>query len=790
VFYEMLTGKRPFRGSTTILTIHAILTGEFTPAHALNPEVPRSLSDTISRLLSRDPDARYPNAETLLDALHEVNSEWMTNSAVRSSSREASVPAAPQKRGPVFMAVAAFAATAVVALLILAWNVFSRPDPGMHDAELAVPSDKSQQENPVIPAGTVGERDLDQHKDLDQHNDLDQYKMSDVGNPIYQDVVRGLVIEPDGYRDGRNPDREDPRAAMFVDDLKLQLALKLRSEVRVIPVSRQRWQQSIDAVNAKKDPSERAKIGENLPELGANILLAVWGRFLPDQKLYVFHLLQFNSKGSSFFQRGFVFKEQELLENPDVCRDTITSTQILYPKQPIPDPIDSHRVTGVVIEPIFFSCNDPDRFRVVTDTVRENLQQQIRERSKSDVAIVSATLESWQLTRAKNQSLADRLLDYAANFHVSVEGRFDESSQSDVVELNVTNDSRRVEFSRRFVYAPGELAGNPTAFQEDILNTTLFSSSAVGDVLYPEFVTGLIVEPNAYVDQFDSPREDPAASEFVGRLQFQLAQHLGEYVPVNSVTLQAWEESVRVTKKKLQEKDRYILGMNVPELGANLLLSITGEFRPLQREYIFDLTLFTTLFTARPRRIFGRRFVFGEQQLLDDPVGCRNQILATPIFHPKQAESPTVDPDQFRAVAIAPILYTAEPFSQFGFVSPQDRQRMQTQLAEALQRQVKVISTSYDEWERSLAAHSDGPVGANVKAFAADAALEVSGFYQYESQSYVLRVSLMNHLGASLFERRFVYDEQTFQGDLETIWMKILATRIFQKPDPQSRDEN
>jgi len=462
VFYEMLTGQRPFHGSTTILTIHAILTGEFTPTHEVNPDVPRSLSDTISRLLSRDPDARYPNAETLLDALHEAHSEWMTDSAVQTSSRDASVSAAPQQRGPVFTVVASLTAMAVVALLIIAWSVFSRTQPDMGAADLSKRGDNRQQEDPVIPAGPANDVDRDQHKDPDS------------GELSYPDVVRGLVIEPDPYRDDHNPERADPQAAAFLDDLRSHLARKLESRVPVISVTAQQWQQSIDTVNAKRDASDIRSIGENLPVLGANMLLAVWGKFLPDQKLYVFHLRLFNARGHAFFRRGFVFKEQELLENPDVCRDAITSTHIFYPKQPEAVPIDSARVSGVVIEPIFHDCNDPERFRVVTDSMRQKLQQQLVERWNRDFSIVSTTSKKWQSSRNRHPTWLGLLGEYDANFVLSIAGKFDRSSQSYVVSIHVTQDTGKVEFSRRLVYAPDEFATDLEAIWMKILETQIF----------------------------------------------------------------------------------------------------------------------------------------------------------------------------------------------------------------------------------------------------------------------------------------------------------------------------
>jgi serine/threonine protein kinase len=69
VFYEMLTGKKPFVGDTPFATLKKHCTEAPTPPSALSPEVPRELEEIVLRLMSKDPAERYPGAEELLIAL-------------------------------------------------------------------------------------------------------------------------------------------------------------------------------------------------------------------------------------------------------------------------------------------------------------------------------------------------------------------------------------------------------------------------------------------------------------------------------------------------------------------------------------------------------------------------------------------------------------------------------------------------------------------------------------------------------------------------------------------------
>ncbi len=69
VLYEMLTGRRPFDGSTDVQTMTRIMQGEREPIRRLRPDVPPPLVRIVDRLLHPDRDRRYRDAGDLLDAL-------------------------------------------------------------------------------------------------------------------------------------------------------------------------------------------------------------------------------------------------------------------------------------------------------------------------------------------------------------------------------------------------------------------------------------------------------------------------------------------------------------------------------------------------------------------------------------------------------------------------------------------------------------------------------------------------------------------------------------------------
>jgi tRNA A-37 threonylcarbamoyl transferase component Bud32 len=65
IFYELVTGRPPFRQAATHEVIRAIRAGDHVPACEADPEVPRALSDVLRRAMSLDPAERYPSVAAL-----------------------------------------------------------------------------------------------------------------------------------------------------------------------------------------------------------------------------------------------------------------------------------------------------------------------------------------------------------------------------------------------------------------------------------------------------------------------------------------------------------------------------------------------------------------------------------------------------------------------------------------------------------------------------------------------------------------------------------------------------
>ena len=73
IFYELLTGVRPFEGTTQAVIFEGILSKTPVPPSTRNPKIPAEWERIVSRLLEKDRATRYQSAQDLLADLKRVN---------------------------------------------------------------------------------------------------------------------------------------------------------------------------------------------------------------------------------------------------------------------------------------------------------------------------------------------------------------------------------------------------------------------------------------------------------------------------------------------------------------------------------------------------------------------------------------------------------------------------------------------------------------------------------------------------------------------------------------------
>jgi serine/threonine protein kinase/pimeloyl-ACP methyl ester carboxylesterase/tetratricopeptide (TPR) repeat protein len=72
VLYEMVTGRQPFAGDSSYALLHAIQYEEPLSVRGLRPQVPESVDSFVRRLMQKEPESRYADANELIAALREI----------------------------------------------------------------------------------------------------------------------------------------------------------------------------------------------------------------------------------------------------------------------------------------------------------------------------------------------------------------------------------------------------------------------------------------------------------------------------------------------------------------------------------------------------------------------------------------------------------------------------------------------------------------------------------------------------------------------------------------------
>jgi len=72
LLYLMTTGQRPFTAPTDLETIFRVQQCQYPPPRDINKAIPASLAKLISRSMALQPSKRFPNAESMLDAIEDL----------------------------------------------------------------------------------------------------------------------------------------------------------------------------------------------------------------------------------------------------------------------------------------------------------------------------------------------------------------------------------------------------------------------------------------------------------------------------------------------------------------------------------------------------------------------------------------------------------------------------------------------------------------------------------------------------------------------------------------------
>jgi eukaryotic-like serine/threonine-protein kinase len=125
VLYEMATGKKPFSGNNSLMTLDAVLHQKPTPPHDLNPKIPIELQGIIGKAMEKNRTHRYQSAAEMRSDLAQLKreSESATIKVGNHSSmlRAASKTFSRNSRFQTYLVVAMAALLVTVLAAVGAW---------------------------------------------------------------------------------------------------------------------------------------------------------------------------------------------------------------------------------------------------------------------------------------------------------------------------------------------------------------------------------------------------------------------------------------------------------------------------------------------------------------------------------------------------------------------------------------------------------------------------------------------------------------------------------------------
>jgi serine/threonine protein kinase/Tfp pilus assembly protein PilF len=138
VMYEMLTGRRPFRGENQAI-VYSILNEDPPPVDDLRPDCPQHLADIVRRCLQKNKESRFSNLSEFIQQLKILAGGLRMDRALFSRpTKETPAAGAASTLGGVFWPAAAVITVLVVISVVIWWEIGGHRPPVVKETLMRV----------------------------------------------------------------------------------------------------------------------------------------------------------------------------------------------------------------------------------------------------------------------------------------------------------------------------------------------------------------------------------------------------------------------------------------------------------------------------------------------------------------------------------------------------------------------------------------------------------------------------------------------------------------------------
>jgi len=164
IFYQLLTRKKPFRGSDLGEILHSVLSEEPQAPSLLNPSLSTEIDNVVLKALSKQPGDRYQSADEFIDALNNALTSFFNNAQINDTDEtivelSAAKTNIESRKNNIFVKASGFAFIMLVGTLAAVY-LFNSTDKPLPDDHIGLSNNENlliKTSDRIFPEGALGD---------------------------------------------------------------------------------------------------------------------------------------------------------------------------------------------------------------------------------------------------------------------------------------------------------------------------------------------------------------------------------------------------------------------------------------------------------------------------------------------------------------------------------------------------------------------------------------------------------------------------------------------------------